>query len=280
MKRIDFLKVVVALVVLALGCSFVFGVSEEAKKYYENAKMLYVAGDVEGAIAELEKALAIEPNYEQARRLYEKLGGGKKTDKKGVESSQSYSPQPYGVQLQTGMLLDRDKMKEGVRSIMSNMIAQVRADILQLMMDVIKDSFVEVIRGEDFLKMKGEVKLLVKEVVKDLVEEEINEAFHSIKAFSSGTYTNEFRIRKSKDEGTKERRINENFLEQRSFVQGENEVLQIERKKKAAEMYNKAIKLLEEENYKEAKKMLEEASKLDPENQEILKSLRRISKME
>ncbi|MEN2998496.1 MAG: hypothetical protein ABDH28_05620 [Brevinematia bacterium] len=252
-------------------CLFVgvdaFAVSEKAKKHYETAKSLYVAGDVEGAIAELEKALAIEPEYEAAKKLYEKLGGGKKkrdTQAQVTEEAPKAMSQEAFVAFQPAGTLDRDKMKESIRLVISNLIGQARADIFLMVSEVIKETFSETLRGESYSAMKDEMKSIVKDIVRDIVEREINEAFSSLREFSTNSYTNEFKIKQKGRESFRYERGNEPS-------QGDLN------KKKAKELYSKAMELLDEEDYSGARKLLEDASKLDPENQEILRSLQRLS---
>lgn len=269
MKRILF-----AIVAFCLVFSFEAGAStDKAKKHYETAKALYVAGDVDGAIAELEKALEIDPNYEAAKKLYNRLGGGKKKAEPS-SSVQVKQPQQAVDVLQIGSGLDRGKMKESLRTVVSNLIDQARADIFVLVSEVVKESFSETLKGESYLAMKNEMKMIVREIVKDIIEAEINEAFSSVREFSTNSYTNEFKLRQIESRIMRHNRS----IGNPPNVQDVDKKREVDRQK-AKELYTRAMELLDEEDYTGARRLLEDAAKLDPENREILRSLERLSGM-
>lgn len=267
-----FVVVFIAVFVMFFVSFNIFAVSDEAKKHYETAKALYVAGDIDGAISELEKALSIDPSYEQARKLYEKIGGGKTKQSSEQVKSQDRSSvsQLYGYG--NGEFSDSDKLKDNIKSVVSNLIIQIRSDIFVMISDVVKESFYDILKGDSYSVIKSEIKSRVKEIVKDIVENEINEAFSSLKVFSTNSYTNDIRIKDIKKSESDVKILPE-------FGSDSLDNDYYDRKKKAKELYSKAIEFLDEENYSEAMELLREASKLDPDNKEIMRSMQILSKI-
>ncbi len=256
------IKLCGALVAIIFLFSFAaFAASEEAKKHYETAKSLYVAGDVDGAIAELEKALAIDPDYEQAKKLYEKIGGGKK--KTGsVSTAAKVEIQP---QTQVGAsVMDRDDLKRSIAIVLSNSMGQIRGEIFALVSDTIRESFDELLRSAARNEVKAVLKQAIFEVMREVLAEEIKYSINVIKE--------EMNLPSSSGEVSQQLKIGNgssvNLTSPSPSVS--------DSKAKARELYEKAIRLLDDENYSAARELLIEASKLDPNNPDIKKALSRI----
>ncbi|MCX8028622.1 MAG: tetratricopeptide repeat protein [Brevinematales bacterium] len=159
--------------------------------------------------------------------------------------------------------MDRDRMKENIRFVVSNLIAQARADIFMIVSEVIKEAFVDTLRGETFTVMKQEMRTIVGSMVREIIEFEIREAFSSMRDFATNSSTNEFKLK----EGSHDINLEQQKDSNKSDIN----------KRKAKELYSRAMELLDEEDYSGARRLLEDASSLDPENVEIRESLRRIS---
>ncbi|MGB9621768.1 MAG: tetratricopeptide repeat protein, partial [Brevinematia bacterium] len=244
-----------------------FAVSEEAKKHYDAAKTLYVAGDTEGAKKELEKALEIDPNYDAAKKLYEKLGGS-------TSKSTTQNTTPQVVQSQNVMTLPsaggmtKDLMKDSILSVLSNSINEARFEIYSIMADIIKESFSDVFRSDYRKEVKSQLKKVVEDVVKNIIEDELSYSVSTVKGeevkVKLGSISNSNNV------------INENFTKQETKKE---EIKSSEdNKAKAMELYNKAMTLLDDENYSAAKELLIQASQLDPENPKIKDALNRLPK--
>lgn len=249
----------VAFVIFSFLAVCGFAVSEEAKKHYDAAKTLYVAGDTEGAKKELEKALEIDPNYEAAKKLYEKLGGGtsKTTSVQTVASPQVTQPQVAMVPSSGGM--SRDILKNSLLSVLSNSIDQSRYEIYVIMSDVIKESFDEIFRSDYRKQIRSDLKKVVSDIIRNIIEEEFSYSVSTVKGEEvkiSVSNTNVYIPTGNVNESSKSS----------------------DNKAKAMELYNKAMSLLDDENYSAARELLIQASQLDPDNPKIKEALERLPK--
>jgi len=277
MRGIKFLSFAV---IIVFAFSFVaFAVSDEAKQHYDTAKSLYVAGDTDGAIAELEKALAIDPNYDQAKKLYEKLGGGKK---KEASTSSTTASQPQAqaqsqqIQISGGSVMDREALKNNIALVLSNSVGQMRSEIFVLINDSVKESFDEMLKSGARNEVKTALKQAIFDVMKEVLKEEMNYSVGVIKE-EVGVSTTSSNVSSKLDFDIKSK----GSMESSSSSPISNSVSSsssptIDNKAKAKELYEKAIKLLDDENYSSARDLLIEANKLDPDNQDIQKALSRI----
>jgi tetratricopeptide (TPR) repeat protein len=268
MRCIRFLSFVV---IIVFALSFVaFAVSDEAKQHYDTAKSLYVAGDTEGAIAELEKALAIDPNYEQAKKLYEKLGGGKKKESQTVVSQQQAQAQGQQIQISGGSVMDREALKNNIALVLSNSVGQMRSEIFILINDSVKESFDEMLKSAARNEVKAALKQAIFEVMKEVLKQEINYSVDTIRKEVGVSEVSSSSVNINISSGGTEQVVGSTNVTSTSTSSS------TDNKAKARELYEKAIKLLDDENYSSARELLIEASKLDPDNQDIKKALERI----
>jgi tetratricopeptide (TPR) repeat protein len=255
-----------------------FAVSDEAKQHYDTAKSLYVAGDTEGAIAELEKALAIDPNYDQAKKLYEKLGGGKK---KEASTSSTTASQPQAqaqsqqIQISGGSVMDREALKNNIALVLSNSVGQMRSEIFVLINDSVKESFDEMLKSGARNEVKTALKQAIFDVMKEVLKEEMNYSVGVIKE-EVGVSTTSSNVSSKLDFDIKSKGSMESSSSSVSNSVSSSSSPTTDNKAKAKELYEKAIKLLDDENYSSARDLLIEANKLDPDNQDIQKALSRI----
>ena len=275
MRGIRFLSFVV---IIVFAFSFVaFAVSDEAKQHYDTAKSLYVAGDTDGAIAELEKALAIDPNYDQAKKLYEKLGGGKK---KEASTSSTTASQPQAqaqsqqIQISGGSVMDREALKNNIALVLSNSVGQMRSEIFVLINDSVKESFDEMLKSGARNEVKTALKQAIFDVMKEVLKEEMNYSVGVIKE-EVGVSTTSSNVSSKLDFDIKPKGNIESSSPVSNSVSPSSSPT-TDNKAKAKELYEKAIKLLDDENYSSARDLLIEANKLDPDNQDIQKALSRI----
>jgi tetratricopeptide (TPR) repeat protein len=267
MRGVRFLSFVV---IIVFALSFVaFAVSDEAKKHYDTAKSLYVAGDTEGAIAELEKALAIDPNYEQAKKLYEKLGGGKKKESQTVVSQQQAQAQGQQIQI-SGSVMDRETLRNNIALVLSNSVGQMRSEIFILINDSVKDSFEEMLKSAARNEVKAALKQEIFEVMKEVLKQEINYSVDTIRKEVGVSEVSSSSVNINISSGGTKQVVDSTSVTSTSTSSS------TDNKAKARELYEKAIKLLDDENYSSARELLIEASKLDPDNQDIKKALERI----
>jgi tetratricopeptide (TPR) repeat protein len=275
MRGIRFLSFAV---IIVFAFSFVaFAVSDEAKQHYDTAKSLYVAGDTDGAIAELEKALAIDPNYDQAKKLYEKLGGGKK---KEASTSSTTASQPQAqaqsqqIQISGGSVMDREALKNNIALVLSNSVGQMRSEIFVLINDSVKESFDEMLKSGARNEVKTALKQAIFDVMKEVLKEEMNYSVGVIKE-EVGVSTTSSNVSSKLDFDIKPKENIESSSPVSNSVSPSSSPT-TDNKAKAKELYEKAIKLLDDENYSSARDLLIEANKLDPDNQDIQKALSRI----
>ena len=287
MRGIRFLSFAV---IIVFAFSFVaFAVSDEAKQHYDTAKSLYVAGDTDGAIAELEKALAIDPNYDQAKKLYEKLGGGKK---KEASTSSTTASQPQAqaqsqqIQISGGSVMDREALKNNIALVLSNSVGQMRSEIFVLINDSVKESFDEMLKSGARNEVKTALKQAIFDVMKEVLKEEMNYSVGVIKE-EVGVSTTSSNVSSKLDFDIKPKEniessspvsnsVSPSFSSPVSNSVSPSSSPTTDNKAKAKELYEKAIKLLDDENYSSARDLLIEANKLDPDNQDIQKALSRI----
>ena len=205
------------------------------------------------------------------------MGGGKKKEASTSSTTASQSQaqaQSQQIQISGSSVMDREALKNNIALVLSNSVGQMRSEIFVLINDSVKESFDEMLKSGARNEVKTALKQAIFDVMKEVLKEEMNYSVGVIKE-EVGVSTTSSNVSSKLDFDIKSKENIESSSPVSNSVSPSSPTT-TDNKAKAKELYEKAIKLLDDENYSSARDLLIEANKLDPDNQDIKKALSRI----